>query len=66
MTVVIVWCTVLVFVAVYLAPTLMALLDDGTPVLSLRNRSILFVNVLLGWTVVGWFAAVIMLARWRE
>ena len=44
----------------------MALLDDGTPVLSPRNRSILFVNVLLGWTVVGWFAAVIMLARWRK
>ena len=48
----------LVFFAAYLTPTIVAL------VRKVRNRgSVIVVNVLLGWTIIGWIVALAMAAR---
>lgn len=60
------WVVFTVLLAIYSVPSIMALVDDQHPVLSTRNRVVLLVNVLLGWTGIGWLAALIILMRWPE
>ena len=46
---------VIITVAVYILPTLLAWKRQSS-----RRWRITFVNLLLGWTVVGWIAAMVM------
>lgn len=48
----------LVLIPVYFVPTIVAL-GRELP----RKRPVVLVNVLLGWTVFGWFAALFMACR---
>ncbi|BAH37464.1 MAG TPA: superinfection immunity protein [Gemmatimonas aurantiaca] len=47
---------IVISVALYILPTLLAW-KSGHP----RFRKIALVNLLLGWTVIGWIAAMVML-----
>lgn len=60
------WVGQTVLLVIYLAPSIMAFMDDEYPRLSTRNRVVLLVNVLLGWTGIGWLVALIVLVRWPE
>ena len=46
---------VIITVAVYILPTLLAWKRQSS-----RRWRVTFVNLLLGWTVVGWIAAMVM------
>lgn len=60
------WVMFTMMLAIYLTPSIVSLMDDRYPILSRRNRVVLPVNVLLGWTGIGWLAALIVLVRWPE
>jgi hypothetical protein len=50
-----------VLIALYLVPAIIALVRDHH-----RKRSIIAIDVLLGWTMIGWIVALVIACRPRH
>ncbi|MBY0488495.1 MAG: superinfection immunity protein [Gemmatimonadaceae bacterium] len=49
------WIMIVISVALYILPSLLAWKNESP-----RRTKILLINLLLGWTVIGWIVAMIM------
>jgi hypothetical protein len=50
--------SVLLLIALYWTPTIVATIRKGP-----NTRAVVVINFLLGWTVIGWIAALVMACR---
>ncbi len=54
------WIMIVISIALYVLPTLLAWKRG-----SRRFRIIAMVNIALGWTLIGWIAALVMTFSWE-